>query len=54
MTSAKSETELTEEDIYEEHQREVNPLAHWAYLFGVLAGGLLLMVALIAIFGGSG
>jgi hypothetical protein len=51
MTAAKDETELREEDIREEHEREVNPRAHWAYLFGVLAGGLVLMLGLIAFFG---
>ena len=39
--------------IYEEHQRTVRPTAHWAYLFGVLGGGLLFMIALIAFLGGS-
>ena len=51
MTTAQDETELREEDIRAEHQREINPRAHWAYLFGVLAGGLLLMLGLIAILG---
>jgi hypothetical protein len=53
MTAGKDETQLTEDDIYEEHQRSVKPTAHWAYLFGVLGGGLLFMVALIAVLGGS-
>ena len=53
MTAGKDETQLTEDDIYEEHQRLVKPAAHWAYLFGVLGGGLLFMVALIAVLGGS-
>jgi hypothetical protein len=53
MTAQNDETRLTEEDIYGEHQRSVKPTAHWAYLFGVLGGGLLLMVALIAFLGGS-
>ena len=30
-----------------------NPTAHWAYLIGVLVGGLVLMIALIALLGGS-
>jgi hypothetical protein len=51
MTMARDETELREEDIREEHQREINPRAHWAYLFGVLTGGLVLMLALIAFLG---
>ena len=54
MTAGKDETQLTEEDIYEEHQRLVRPTAHWAYLLGVLGGGQLLMLALIAFLGGSG
>ena len=41
MTATKDETQLREEDIYEEHQRSVKPMAHWAYLFGVLVGGFL-------------
>ena len=53
MTAQKDETQLTEDDIYEEHQRSVKPTAHWAYLFGVLGGGLLFMIALIALLGGS-
>jgi hypothetical protein len=53
MTTGKDETQLTEADIYEEHQRSVKPTAHWAYLIGVLVGGLVLMVALIAVLGGS-
>ena len=53
MTATKDETQLREEDIYEEHQRSVKPTAHWAYLFGVLVGGFLFMVALIAVLGGS-
>ena len=51
MTTARNETELREEDIREEHQREINSRAHWAYLFGVLAGGLVLMLGLIAVLG---
>jgi hypothetical protein len=51
MSAHKDESELTEDDIYEEHQQAVNPAAHWAYLFGVLAGGLVLMLGLIAFLG---
>jgi len=54
MTAQRDETQLTEEDIYEEHQRAVKPTAHWAYLLGVLCGGLLFMIALIAVLGRSG
>jgi hypothetical protein len=51
MTIEKDETELREEDIRQEHQRAINPSAHWAYLVGVLGGGLVLMLALIAFLG---
>jgi len=53
VSARKDETTLTERDIYEEHQQAVNPTAHWAYLFAVLGGGFLLMVALIALLAGS-
>ena len=54
MTTAKDETELTEDDVRAEHHQSAKPAAHWAYLFGVLGGGLVLMLALIVILGGSG
>jgi hypothetical protein len=54
MTSAKDETELTEDDVRAEHHTSARPAAHWAYLFGVLGGGLVVMLALIAILGWSG
>ena len=49
-----SELDLTEDAVRKEHLREVNVPAHWGYLFCVLIGGFLLMVALIAILGASG
>jgi hypothetical protein len=54
MTAHDDETQLTEDDIYKEHQRSVKPAAHWAYLFGVLGGGLLAMLGLIAVLGRTG
>ena len=54
MTAAQDETELTEDDVRSEHHQSANPAAHWLYLFGVLGGGLLLMLALLAYLGGSG
>jgi hypothetical protein len=51
MTTAKDETELTEDDVRAEHQQSAKPTAHWAYLFGVLGGGLVVMLALIAVLG---
>ena len=53
MSAHKDEAQLTEDDIYEEHQQAVNPTAHWIYLFGVLAGGIVLMLGLIALLGRS-
>jgi hypothetical protein len=44
---------MTEDDVRDEVLGAVNIGAHWAYLFGVLGGGFLLMVALIAVLGGS-
>jgi hypothetical protein len=46
-----SEDKITENKVRTEHLREVNQPAHWAYLFGVLLGGLVLMVLLIALLG---
>ena len=54
MTPAKDETELTEDDVRSEHHRSAKPAAHWLYLFAVLGGGLVLMVAFIALIGASG
>ena len=39
MTATKDETQLREEDIYEEHQRSVKPTAHSVYLSGFSAVG---------------
>jgi hypothetical protein len=47
-----NERELTEEHVREEHLRAVNVPAHWAYLFGVLLGGFVVMILLIAVLGG--
>lgn len=44
-----SELDLTEDDVREEHLRAVNQPAQWAYLAGVLGGGTLLMLLLIAL-----
>ena len=46
-----SELEVTEEQVRQEHLHEVKVPQHWAYLFAVLIGGFLLMVAFIAILG---
>ena len=44
---------MSEDKVREEHLQAVNVPAHWAYLFGVLGVGMVLMVVLIAILGGS-
>ncbi len=49
-----NEAEMTEEEVYREHLSSVNVPAHWAYLIGVLVGGFLLMVLLIALIAGGG
>ena len=46
------EESLTEDDVRDEHMKAVNVPAHWAYLFGVLLGGLVLMLLLIAVISG--
>ena len=46
-----SELNITEEEVREEHMQQVQPWAHWLYLFSVLAGGLILMVLLMAALG---
>ena len=50
----KDERNIRESDVYKEHMASVNPLAHWAYLLGVLAVSFLLMVGLIALLGAIG
>ncbi len=49
-----SEDTISEADVRKEHLKTVHVPAHWAYLFGVLLGGLVLMVALIAAMGSGG
>jgi hypothetical protein len=48
-----SERNLTEDDVRAEHRESARPGPHWAYLLGVLALGLALMLALIALFGAN-
>lgn len=46
-----SEKTINEEEVRQEHLAEVNEPRHWAYLASVLAGSMLLMLALIALLG---
>ena len=48
-----SKRDIDREKVREEHLAEVNPPAHWAYLIGVVGGGLIVMLAFIAWLGGS-
>ena len=48
-----SERNVDEEQVRNERLNEVNVGAQWAYLFGVLLGGFVLMVALILVLGGT-
>jgi hypothetical protein len=46
-----SDENITEAQVRKEHLQEINQPAHWAYLFGVLIGGIGLMVVLMALLG---
>jgi hypothetical protein len=49
-----TEQTVTEDRIRNEHMKEVNVGAHWAYLIGVIAVAFVLMVGLIALLGTTG
>jgi hypothetical protein len=51
---AKDETKITQDDVWNQHLRDVHVGRHWAYLGAVLVGGFLVMLALIALLGSSG
>jgi hypothetical protein len=48
-----SEKTITEDDVRDEHLVEVNPTAHWIYVFGVVVGSTILMIVFIALLGGG-
>ena len=48
---AMTEQTVDAEQVRDEHLKEVNEAAHWAYVFVVLVGGTVLMLALIAFLG---
>jgi hypothetical protein len=50
---ATSERTLTEDQVRQEHLETVNQPLQWAYLFGVLIGGTVLMILLIAAIAGG-
>jgi hypothetical protein len=48
-----SEFDVNEDTVRSEHLEQVSAGPQWAYLFGVLIVGFLLMVGLIAVLGGT-
>ena len=48
------ESTISQQEVWDEHLREVHVGRHWAYIAAVLAGGFLLMVVLMAVIGGGG
>ena len=46
-----SDEKITETKVRNEHLREINEPAHWAYLFGVLIGGIGVMLLLMTLLG---
>lgn len=46
-----SERDVREDQVRAEHLAEVNQPRQWAYLAGVIVGGLVVMLALIAALG---
>ena len=49
-----SEETIDPEAVREEHLAEVHQPAHWVYLFGVMFGATLVMLAFVAWLGASG
>ena len=49
-----NEATMTEERVRKEHLETVNVARHWAYLWGVMVGALIAMVAFIALLGAGG
>jgi hypothetical protein len=48
-----SEKTIDQDTVRQEHLAEVHQSAHWAYLFGVILGTTLVMLAFIAWLGAS-
>lgn len=44
---------MREEHVRQERLQAVDVAVHWAYLFGVMGGSLLLMILLVALLGGT-
>ena len=50
----KDEADIRYEDVRREHVDDINRVAHWVYMFGVIIAGFVVMVLLIALLGGGG
>jgi len=50
----KRETDISQEQVWDEHLAAVHVGGHWAYLAGVLLGSMALMLLLIALLGSAG
>ena len=48
------EADIRQEDVWDEHLQQLNVAAHWMYVVGVLGGGFIAMVGLIALLGAGG
>ena len=53
MTRASDERTVDARRVRMEHLDTVNEPAHWAYLVGVLLGGTILMLLMIAVLAGG-
>ena len=49
-----NEATMNEDRVRKEHLKAVNIAAHWIYLWAVIGGALLAMVAFIALLGAGG
>ncbi len=50
----KDETDIRQDDVWEEHLKDVHIGRHWAYLLGVILGACLLMLGFVALLGATG
>ena len=50
----KDESTVSQQEVWDEHLRDVHVGRHWAYIAGVLGGGFLLMIGLMALVSGGG
>ena len=43
------ERTISQDEVWEEHLQDVHVPQHWAYMFGVLVGGFVVMLILMAL-----